>query len=137
MWLAARLDLFAQNPELLRMMYSVLPKADARVLSFLAEWVPAMRSIYGQRLDRLVLFGSQAAGRARPDSDIDVLVVLDQPEVRPLEELNRQSEMTAAMGSAYGVVVSAIPFALAQWHNPHHPLSQTIRKEGIDLWKRN
>ena len=38
-----------------------------------------LREIYGPRLKRLVLFGSQARGDATPESDVDVLVVLDGP----------------------------------------------------------
>ncbi|NJL69963.1 MAG: nucleotidyltransferase domain-containing protein [Microcoleus sp. SM1_3_4] len=32
--------------------------------------------MYGEQLDKIVLFGSQARGNARPDSDIDILIVL-------------------------------------------------------------
>jgi predicted nucleotidyltransferase len=35
---------------------------------------------------RIILFGSAAAGRARPDSDLDVLVVIDESQ--------RQSDIT-------------------------------------------
>ena len=34
---------------------------------------------------RLLLFGSRARGEARPDSDIDLLVVMPQPTLTPLE----------------------------------------------------
>lgn len=96
-----------------------------------------MQRAYGSRLERLVLFGSYARGEARPDSDIDVLVVLDAPQVRPLEEINRQSEIVSALGQKYDAVLSAIPFSLTQWRNPHHLLTQQVLSEGVALWKRN
>ena len=34
---------------------------------------------------RLVLFGSRARGEARPDSDLDLLVVMPQARLTPLE----------------------------------------------------
>ena len=37
---------------------------------------------FGPRLKRLVLFGSVARGRARWDSDVDVLVLLDRVDWR-------------------------------------------------------
>jgi len=46
--------------------------------------------IYGDRLVKMVLFGSQARGEADADSDIDVLVVL-KGEVNPGEEIKRTS----------------------------------------------
>ncbi|MEI7891745.1 MAG: nucleotidyltransferase domain-containing protein [Myxococcales bacterium] len=38
-----------------------------------------LNEVYGARLKGLVLFGSFARGRARPDSDIDILALLDGP----------------------------------------------------------
>jgi uncharacterized protein len=35
--------------------------------------------VHGERLRGVVLYGSEARGDARPDSDIDVLVLLDGP----------------------------------------------------------
>ncbi|MEG4505403.1 nucleotidyltransferase domain-containing protein [Microcoleus sp. F6_B4] len=40
--------------------------------------------LYGDRLTQMVLYGSQARGDARPDSDIDILVVL-KGQVNPGE----------------------------------------------------
>jgi predicted nucleotidyltransferase len=36
----------------------------------------ALDKVYGERIERVVLFGSRARGDARPDSDYDVLVFL-------------------------------------------------------------
>ena len=38
-----------------------------------------MEAVFGQRLRRLILFGSRARGDGRPDSDFDVAVILDEP----------------------------------------------------------
>ena len=45
---------------------------------------------YRERLDRIILFGSQARGDATAESDIDVLIVLQDPVDISLE-LNRTS----------------------------------------------
>ncbi|MHC5719371.1 MAG: nucleotidyltransferase domain-containing protein [Nostoc sp.] len=47
-----------------------------------------LREIYGDRLVKMVLFGSQARGEASTDSDIDVLVVL-KGNVNPGEEIKK------------------------------------------------
>ena len=35
-----------------------------------------LKTLYGEQLDKIVLFGSQARGDATPESDIDILIVL-------------------------------------------------------------
>ena len=47
---------------------------DERLTAFLA----ALRRRFGRRLRRVTLFGSRARGEAAPDSDYDLLVVLDR-----------------------------------------------------------
>lgn len=39
-----------------------------------------LRQHFGDKLDRMLVFGSVARGTDRPDSDIDILVVLNSPE---------------------------------------------------------
>jgi predicted nucleotidyltransferase len=48
----------------------------ARLDQILREFRDGLDRIYGSRLVRVVLFGSQARDKAEPDSDIDVMLVL-------------------------------------------------------------
>ena len=53
------------------------------------HWATAsLQEIYGPRLRHLILFGSQAHGDATPESDVDVLVVLEGP-ISSYEEAKR------------------------------------------------
>ena len=45
----------------------------------LAEIRQYFQQLYSDRLVQLILYGSQARGDAKPDSDIDILVVLEGP----------------------------------------------------------
>ena len=67
---------------------------DARLKTILAELRSRFEALYGDRLVKLILYGSQARGDAEPDSDIDVLVVLKGP-VQVGTEIERGSTVTA------------------------------------------
>lgn len=53
------------------------PPTDAEVRAGLRRLVEALERAWGERLVTVALYGSRAAGTARPMSDIDVLVVSD------------------------------------------------------------
>lgn len=55
---------------------SLRPPSEADIASALAEFTNAVREHYGERLGGLFVFGSRARGSHRPDSDVDVAVVI-------------------------------------------------------------
>ena len=48
----------------------------------LAKFWAALHALYGDRIERIVLFGSRARGDARRDSDYDVAVFLEDLQDR-------------------------------------------------------
>ncbi len=83
-----------------------------------AELAPLLRdrldALYGDRLVRLVLFGSHARGEAREDSDIDVLVVL-LGAFRFYDEVERTGPLSVDLLDQYGESVSLIPASETVW----------------------
>jgi len=92
----------------------------------------AVTEVYGDRLERVVLFGSRARGDARPDSDYDVAVFLhDMPD--RLAEINRLADLGTAILDDTGEFVHPMPYSAGFYNDPHMPLMPEIRAEGIDL----
>jgi len=60
------------------------------IVALLAELVAALRKADPWRI---VLFGSQANGTARPDSDIDIMVILDNEDVAQTYTERLQKEL--------------------------------------------
>jgi len=86
--------------------------------------------LYGDRLTKMILYGSQARGDAHPDSDIDVLVVLKAP-VQVGEEIDRTIPIVADLSLQNEVVISCNFMNEERFTNYQGPLLRNIRKEGI------
>lgn len=100
--------------------------------SILAHLKQDLTELYGDRLLTLTLFGSQARGDAKPESDIDVLVVLKSP-VNPGEEIKRTGQIIANLSLHYDVVISCLFMNENDYQHRNSSLLRNIRKEGILL----
>jgi uncharacterized protein len=88
--------------------------------------------IYGQRLERVVLYGSRARGDAREDSDYDVAVFL-RDYAPGTTELYRLADLSTAILADGGGFIHAMPYPAGSYNDPRMPLMYAIRAEGIDL----
>jgi predicted nucleotidyltransferase len=97
----------------------------------LARLRKALDEMYGNRLERVVLFGSRARGDAHADSDYDVAVFLRDMADR-FAEMNRLADLSTDIIGETGEFVHAMPYR-AGAYNERTPLMREIRLEGIDL----
>lgn len=89
-----------------------LDEAERRVLS---DLVSRLRTHYGDRLERVTVFGSRARGDVSDGSDIDVLVVLRIPLADEGHETNAAWEL--------------LDLAKGQAPNRHVPISMLVFSE--------
>ncbi len=101
-----------------------------KVWTILGELKQALQTLYGERLVKLVLFGSQARGSATPDSDIDVLLVLKGP-VHWLTESERISPVVAELSLRYTELLNCVLMDEAAFLHSTEPLLTNVRQEGI------
>jgi len=87
--------------------------------------------LYGQRLARVVLFGSRARGEARPDSDYDVAVFLRGMTDR-WAEFDRIEPIETELLFERGAVIQALPYDERRY-GERSSLMRDIREEGIEL----
>ncbi len=87
---------------------------------------------YQDRLDHLILFGSQARGQASPLSDIDIAIVLKDP-VNVSDELKRTSKFIARFCLEHDVLISRLFLSRSRFETENSPLLRNIRREGIVL----
>ena|SRR2546422_11529368 len=87
-----------------------------------------VKNVLGDRLDRVVLFGSRSRGDAEPDSDFDLLVT-----VQSLQETDRKRvfEVAADLSLEYGTVLAVLVVPTNDFtEDRYFYLYENIQKEG-------
>lgn len=97
----------------------------------LCRFRAALEEIYGDRLERVVLFGSRARGDAQVDSDYDVAVFLRDLTER-WREARRLSAVETDILAETGAFIHSMPYPAGAYRQ-RTPLMHEIRREGIDL----
>jgi len=91
----------------------------------------ALDKVYGDKIERVVLFGSRARGDARSDSDYDIAVFLKE-----LANFDKEAEQIARIEidilNDTGAVINAMPFS-AGAYNRRTGLMRELRREGHNL----
>ena len=80
---------------------------DTKIRQLLVELKTGLQAIYGSRLKGLYLFGSYARGEQDVESDVDVLIVLDD-FTDYCEEIKRSGYLASQLSLKYNVSVSRV-----------------------------
>jgi predicted nucleotidyltransferase len=91
----------------------------------------ALDALYGERIERVVLFGSRARGDAREDSDYDIAVFLTGLADR-WQEVDRIVPLVTDILYEDGAFIHALPHRAGSYED-RTSLMREIRREGIDL----
>jgi predicted nucleotidyltransferase len=91
----------------------------------------ALDELYGNRIERVVLFGSRARGDARGDSDYDVAVFLKDLTDR-WREVDRIIPVVTDILYNDEAFIHAMPYRAGSYED-RTSLMREIRREGIDL----
>lgn len=96
----------------------------------------ALDLLYGDRLERVILFGSRARGDARDDSDYDVAVFLKDLVAGDLpkrwRELDRLADLRSAILFETERFIDAKAYPAGAYRD-RTSLMREIRRDGVDL----
>jgi uncharacterized protein len=86
--------------------------------------------IYGEQLHSVILYASQARGDARPDSDVDVLLVI-KGDFDYIELLKRSDDLAASLSLENDIVISRAFVSEKDYKERQTPFLMNVRREGV------
>lgn len=95
------------------------------------EFKAALQTLYGDRLHGVILYGSYARGDYDDESDIDLMVLLNDEQVNTYREVFRLSDYTMDFILRYGKAISVLPTPAKRYRHSFGPVYQNARLEGL------
>ena len=83
--------------------------------------------------EKVILFGSQARGDAREDSDWDLLVLLDKEKKNWYDDYDKYGYPFTEIGDNYGTYISVKIFTKKDWETHPRMLRYNVEREGIEI----
>lgn len=95
----------------------------------------AYRSVYGENIVKIILYGSYARGDYQKDSDIDIVAIVQGDRVKLQEQLKKIWDISSDLEVEYGTIVSptVIPFEEFEKYKNDLPYYKNIQNEGVEI----
>lgn len=80
---------------------------------------------------KAILFGSRARGTERKDSDWDILILIDKPQIT-LQDYDKYSYPLRELGWEIGEMINPVLFTKKEWEESHFTLfNHNVCREGV------
>ncbi|MBR5946340.1 nucleotidyltransferase domain-containing protein [bacterium] len=107
-----------------------------KIQKILDGYVSVVRDIYKDHLQQVILYGSYARNDYREDSDIDIMILLDIPDMKIKDYRHELSDSTYNFNMSNNVDIK--PIAKNEEHfkkwSVNYPFYENIKKEGIKIY---
>jgi predicted nucleotidyltransferase len=107
---------------------------EAKIDNLLSEVKETLRDLFGRRLDRIILFGSYARDDYDKESDIDIMVLVNDHDLAKYDD--PILDMIVDLTGKYGIFVSIIVKTKSEFnlYRESSPLLMNVEQEGTDIY---
>lgn len=104
--------------------------------SLIEQYIAEIKKIYGTHLRKVILYGSYARGDFGPDSDVDIMILLDMSDVDLKAYSQQLSYMTYDFNLDNDLDIKPIAKSEAHFRKwvINYPFYANIHKEGVVLY---
>jgi predicted nucleotidyltransferase len=113
-------------------MRSRFPAKSRKILPILSLFKSGVSGIYGNKLRRVILYGSYARGSAGSHSDIDLMIVLSEMN-SAFEEIEKLNEIKFRIALENDVFISTNPVTEEAFEKAELPIFKNVQKDGIAI----
>ena len=99
--------------------------------NIITQFKSIIYGLYGEKLSKIILFGSYARGEQKENSDIDFLVVLKGKDISVFREIEKINNSVYNMILETGKIISFVPVAEEKFETSPNFFYTQVKKEGI------
>lgn len=110
---------------------------DSKISAVVSSFAEEAKTLYGDKLSEVILYGSCVRGENTPDSDIDILLLLTVEPQEIGKERRKLFDISDELDRKYDVVLAPV-LQSVEVYNKYMPVSvfyQNIQKEGVRIYK--
>ena len=107
-----------------------IPENSQNIVPVLQQFKTDLQKLYGERFEKLILYGSYARGSQHSESDIDLLLILNNMKSTSYE-VNYTNNLAVDYLLDYEFYFSIVPTTTEEFENMPNPLYYNIKKEGV------
>ena len=98
--------------------------------------IEEIKKIYGSHVRQIILYGSYARGDFRPDSDIDIMILVDMSDIDLKSYGEKLSYMTYDFNLDHDIDIKPIAKSEEIFNKwvVNYPFYSNIHKEGVILY---
>ena len=109
---------------------------DNELKSILEKLSASIKEVYGSKLKSIILYGSVARGTATPESDIDIMVLVDSSAEELKKYADKLCDVSTDFALEYFKVFSIIDVCYAEFSEWKQvlPFYRNVANEGVVLY---